>query len=97
LLGKLAGDPELTFGSVPSTSVRGDETGGLEQRMIVSIRALSNASPTLPIEGRMPSRVKMLGEPDETSDAVRVSKPRGLWLVEHCGFRIEDACAEAVV
>jgi hypothetical protein len=31
LLGKLAGDPELTFGFVPSRSVCGDETGGLEQ------------------------------------------------------------------
>jgi hypothetical protein len=45
----------------------------------------------------MLSRVKMLGEPDETSDAVRVSKPRGFVLVERCGFGIEDACAEAVV
>jgi hypothetical protein len=49
----------------------------LNKRMIVSIRALLNASPTLPMEGRMPSRIKMLGEPDETCDAVRVSKPRG--------------------
>jgi hypothetical protein len=69
----------------------------LTKRIIVSIRALLNASPTLPMEGRMPSRVKMLGEPDETSDAVRASKPEGLRLVERCGFGIEDACAEAVV
>jgi hypothetical protein len=53
----------------------------LNKRMIVSIRALLNASATLPIEGRMPSRVKMLGEPDETSDAVRCQATRvcGWW------------------
>jgi hypothetical protein len=37
LLGKLASDPELTFGFVPSTSVCGDETGAsLQQPAVVA-------------------------------------------------------------
>ena len=69
----------------------------LKEPMIVSIKALLNASPTLPIYGPMPANARCSVNRIETSDALRVSSREGLWLVERCGFGIEDACAEAVV
>jgi hypothetical protein len=69
----------------------------LKKPMIVSIKALLNASPTLPMDGPMPSSARCSVNRIETSDALRVSSCEGLWLVERCGFGIEDACAEAVV